>query len=466
MLVYRKFLSVILLFLISTILFTGCEKLAKELATEIAWKDVQQSLPKSTLAKSLSGNPDIIVNTTSDVTDFGGSQQVSDLPGPDGFVTLREAMIAAENTSGSQVIHFNITTNDNGFNGIVFTIKPLSPLPELKDNGTTIDGSTQMLSTGDSNPEGPEIVIDGSLSGETAGFNIRSDNNTIRGLVIHSFKNTGVQFNEDPTYTHPMNVQIAGCYIGTDESGSLVIGNGWEGIAEAGSNNLIGGPEPEDGNLISGNNTEINIGEIQIDGSGTMVQRNVIGTNCTGTVAFGKGFGIIIGRNFGSKNVIVKENLITGNARAGIIIQGINSNGNTLSRNKIFSNGGLAIDLNSDGVTQNDIKDVDIGPNFLMNFPILISAKASKGKLIVEGIIDTPNPKTVTLEFFANPVPTPGGDPSGYGEGAIYLGSCQPNQHGKVNAALPPVAPGTLIAATATDANGNTSEFSAYIEAR
>ena len=88
------------------------------------------------------------------------------------------------------------------------------------------------------------------------------------------------------------------------------------------------------------------------------------------------------------------------------------------------------------------------------------------GWVKVKGTIDTQNPERVTIEFFANPVPTPGGDPSGYGEGAIYLGSDRPNPQGKINSTLSTVAPGTLISATATDENGNTSEFSACIKAK
>jgi len=72
---------------------------------------------------------------------------------------------------------------------------------------------------------------------------------------------------------------------------------------------------------------------------------------------------------------------------------------------------------------------------------------------------------TDIIEFFANPVPLPGGDPSGHGEGAIYLGSKRPNLHEKFTATLSLVAVGTLITATATDANGNTSEFAANIAA-
>jgi hypothetical protein len=85
--------------------------------------------------------------------------------------------------------------------------------------------------------------------------------------------------------------------------------------------------------------------------------------------------------------------------------------------------------------------------------------------LLVKGVIDTGNPKTVTIEFFANAVPTPGGDPSGHGEGAEFLGTVSPDKKGKFTATLPPVEVGTLISATATDADGNTSEFAANIEA-
>ena len=90
---------------------------------------------------------------------------------------------------------------------------------------------------------------------------------------------------------------------------------------------------------------------------------------------------------------------------------------------------------------------------------MLTSALVSSGQLVVQGTIDTPSPQTVMLEFFANAVPVPGGDPSGYGEGAVFLGTATPAPDGTFSAVLPPVAPGTLISATATDAAGNTSEF-------
>jgi len=62
-------------------------------------------------------------------------------------------------------------------------------------------------------------------------------------------------------------------------------------------------------------------------------------------------------------------------------------------------------------------------------------------------------------------VPSPGGDPSGYGEGAVFLGKIRPNKQGRFSTVLPKVPLGTLISATATDAQGNTSEFAANIPA-
>src|SRR5262249_16508807 len=70
------------------------------------------------------------------------------------------------------------------------------------------------------------------------------------------------------------------------------------------------------------------------------------------------------------------------------------------------------------------------------------------------------------LEFFANNV----SDPSGAGEGQIFLGRAQvltdPGGNLLFNLALPVgVTPGAFITATATDPLGNTSEFATNFQA-
>lgn len=59
------------------------------------------------------GDETITVTTLNDVTDFGGAQQVADLPGPDGRVSFREACTAANNTAGPQTIELPFR-NPNG----------------------------------------------------------------------------------------------------------------------------------------------------------------------------------------------------------------------------------------------------------------------------------------------------------------------------------------------------------------
>ncbi|MCG8605530.1 choice-of-anchor D domain-containing protein, partial [bacterium] len=117
-------------------------------------------------------------------------------------------------------------------------------------------------------------------------------------------------------------------------------------------------------------------------------------------------------------------------------------------------------ELAGDGGTANDGGDGDSGPNNLQNFSVLDSALFGGGILTVNGTIDTPDPEKVTLEFFANKE----ADLSGHGEGKEFLGSTKPGTDGKFGATLPEPKAGDFISATATDKDGNTSEFSETIE--
>ena len=633
----RLYLWAILLLVIAGFAFGSCEKLQKKSPTAVDATTENQAVEKNLLPTFISTSLDIIVNTTSDVADFGGAQRVGDLPGTDGVLSLREAIIAANNTAGPQVIGFNIPTSDPGFDEFAFTIKPQpEQFPALVDDGTTIDGSSQAAYTGNTNIAGPEIALDGSLinaSNDPHGLLVASANNHIHCLAVANFQ-IGIGIGG------ANNTTITGCFVGVDPTGTEARPNrGW-GISSANfqSGTSIGGPTPDERNVISGNaGSGIFLSNFVSD---CAIENNFIGTDVTGQNAISNGFGISIGDN--CTGTMVKNNLISGNQHGGIMLSGssqvsieknmigtdisglmplgnriglwawskvsyltiVNNlisansavgvwigggsdytitgnivggdkNGNmfqniprcplgiglfggglpddesvarvtiggstdsesnlvigniegigvnttvddilisrnriryneaginiyaksnpkrftatqnevsfngsgigvlglgigyAISQNSIHSNNSWGIDLApneccNDGVTPNDPGDIDIGPNNLMNFPVLASAKATPGKLIVKGTIDTPSPKTVTIEFFANTVPSPGGDPSGHGEGEIFLGSDRPNPQGKFTATLPTVAPGTLITATATDAEGNTSEFAANIVA-
>jgi hypothetical protein len=76
----------------------------------------------------------------------------------------------------------------------------------------------------------------------------------------------------------------------------------------------------------------------------------------------------------------------------------------------------------------------------------------------VTGSLDTPNPQTATVELFISP----GADPSGFGEGRVFRTAVTPNDAGNFTAVLRTGITG-FVTATATDAAGNSSEFSAAV---
>lgn len=138
-----------------------------------------------------------------------------------------------------------------------------------------------------------------------------------------------------------------------------------------------------------------------------------------------------------------------------------------ISGNSIHDNGGLGIDLVTDGflqgVTPNDLLDVDSGGNGLQNFPSLRHALRVGRAVLVSGELASEPHRAYALEFFASPTL----DPSGFGEGARFLGRTTVVTDGQGRATfaaqLASAAPlGWFVTATATDlARGATSEFSA-----
>jgi len=84
------------------------------------------------------------------------------------------------------------------------------------------------------------------------------------------------------------------------------------------------------------------------------------------------------------------------------------------------------------------------------------------GQLVIGGTLNSRPYGTYRLEFFANSAC----DPSGYGQGERYLGAKTvfADAFGNVTfTAHVPLAPSSatpIVTATATDASGNTSEFS------
>jgi hypothetical protein len=131
--------------------------------------------------------------------------------------------------------------------------------------------------------------------------------------------------------------------------------------------------------------------------------------------------------------------------------------GNAILANSISSNSALGIDLSPSGVTANDAGDGDAGSNNRQNFPLLASSAGIITGWLNSAIANSAYP--ARIEFFANATC----DSSGYGEGEVFLGFMTLNTPGGFTASLTPIPGKPFITATATDNNGNTSEFSGCV---
>jgi hypothetical protein len=262
------------------------------------------------------------------------------------------------------------------------------------------------------NPDAPANIIAGNWMGVDATGLAALPNNygiggtsatpvVIRDNVIAAHTYEGIS-------THSSDMLVIGNRIGVGADGITSLGNGYSGIFLSGNNNIIGGTGPGEGNIIANNGT------VSPYYSGVRV----------------------------------------GNT-------GLN---NTIRGNRIYANSQLGIDLRwPDGVTPNDPGDTDTGGNNLQNYPVITFADSdASGATEIQGTLDSNPGTTFTLDFYYNTA----ADPTGYGEGEFYLGSGQvtTDNSGMVTYTIPlsgvAIPPGQYVTATATDPDGNTSEFS------
>jgi hypothetical protein len=292
------------------------------------------------------------------------------------------------------------------------------------------------------------------------------------GNVISGNRTDGIELS---IFNGGNNV-VQGNFIGTNADGSAALPNDNNGLNVRGRNIIIGGTATGARNVISGNGG--NCGgcggsgiEILDTGNGTstfgnVVQGNYIGINAAGNAPLPNSFAGVSLSNT-SNNTIGGTgsgagNIIAYNGSHGIIVAGFNAAVNNQIRgNSIFSNTQHGIDLGFNGVTPNDAGDTDTGANNLQNFPVVLSVSTGGGSTSAQGTLNSAPNASYAVELFA----TDGCDPSGHGEGRVFLGATTANTDANGNATFSatfPVqlAPGQVVTATATDANGNTSEFS------
>ncbi len=299
-----------------------------------------------------------------------------------------------------------------------------------------------------------------------------AQNNTIGGTTIDARNVISANADEGISiYDAGTNGNIIqGNYIGIDAVGTSALGNGDKGISifNGAANNTIGGGTPGAGNLIASN-----VGDgISIANSattGTVIRGNRIGTNAGGNNLGNAGAGIRV-INGASVTTIGGTaagdgNNIAFNGLGGVIVEGSGTTGINIRGNTIYANNGFGLDLGNDGVTPNDLLDLDTGPNQLQNLPSLTSAVTVGGNTTITGTLSSTISTTFDLDFFSSTT----ADPSGNGEGEVYLGSASVvtgiSDTATINVTLSGVTLtlGHFVTATATNSAGNTSEFAANV---
>ena len=291
------------------------------------------------------------------------------------------------------------------------------------------------------------IIRTGLLGTNGDGVNDAAERNIISGN--HRGGVFTVQADAVPVPT------IAGNYIGTDITGLVGLGNGEDGIVTETAvhieSNVIGSNADSGVHLTTGSTT------------GTVIVRNSVGTDSTGTVALGNAVDGILVEGFPQDVTIggtpLDGNIIAFNGGSGIAID--SGSRHAIRANSVFANAGLGIDLAPFGVTLNDVGDADVGANGRQNFPIITSATSDGIDTTIDGTINSLATSTFAIEVFGNAA----SDPSGHGEGETFLGTAasltNASGDGSWSLVVPGDFTGVFVTATATDATGNTSEFSA-----
>ncbi|MEG4971914.1 DUF4347 domain-containing protein, partial [Microcoleus sp. K4-B3] len=379
------------------------------------------------------------INGTADLGNVGFGVAIQNAPGN----------TIGGNTAGAR----NIISGNNAFGVVIQN----TPATSNAATGNRVVGNfigTDVNGTADLGNTLTGVLVQDAAS-NTIGGTAAGDRNIISGN-----DGFGVQIlNANATLN-----SVLGNYIGTNAAGTAALPNIIGVVVDNAPSNTIGGSAAGAGNIISGNSSlSAGLG-VQITGisaTGNTLRGNFIGVAANGTSPLGNSsIGVQITaaatNNAIGGTAAGEGNIIANNGNIGVAVA--SGTGNSIQNNSIFANLGIGIDLSNNGITANDAGDADTGANNLQNTPVLTTATASAGSVTVAGSFNSTPNTNFTLQFFAN---TPPGT-----QGQTFIASVPVTTDAAGNAAFNQTFPaavtaGQLITATATDAAGNTSEFSA-----
>lgn len=245
-----------------------------------------------------------------------------------------------------------------------------------------------------------EVILDGSLLPRDSwepGLEILSDNNTVRGLMVINFTGTGI-------------------------------------VVAGGRNNTIGGDRSiglgptGQGNLTQGNDFGIGVWDRATD---NVVTGNLIGTDAAGTPDLGNASSGIWVEGIASQNVIGPDNVVASSRRCGIDVETIGSLGNTITANNVWNSdeGGICLRIENNS-----------GPEAPLVTELDLSAGLVRGTACAGCVVEVFSDEGDEGAWFE-------GELIADGSGAFVLDKGSGFAYSNVTV-------------TATDADGNTSEFS------
>lgn len=292
--------------------------------------------------------------------------------GDSGNGSLRQALADADAFPGADTIIFNIPVTDAGFSPAsgAWTIRINTLLPYLTAGNLCIDGNSQEVFSGNTNQNGPEIILYG-IDPVTVpwAFGVFSNDNTIRGLVFNNFKYGilisessgcsnlilenyfGTNYSGDSSSANQYGILITnrahdnvvinnlisgndaggillhktshnvitGNRIGCDRTGLRSVPNPDGILCDSSSSNIIGGNNANERNLISGNSAN-GILISSTESRNNVISGNYIGTDVSGTLKLPNLYGVSLSK--ANNNTIGANNVISGNTDIGILLSG------------------------------------------------------------------------------------------------------------------------------------------------
>jgi hypothetical protein len=314
------------------------------------------------------GSTSVIIGTNGDGTADADEGNLISGNAQDGvlFWTTTNSVIAG-NFIGSDRSGAG-TTLGNGRNGILLTVSSNNNRVGTDGNGTS-----------------DALEFNGIIRNGGVGISIAlSDNNVVAGntVGINTANAAAGNLSNGVELINSSNNRIGvdGSHAGAALESNIISGNQNNGISIS-AQNFFGFLGNSSNNVIAGNYIGAAPGNInrsnQSSGivinaqDGQQALNNTIGSNNDGVADQAEG------------NVIANNGIFgIGTTNSAAIA------GNKFSRNSIYNNAQLGIDLGGSGVTANDDGDADTGPNELFNFPVIKRAFTTwpAYTLVVQGI--------------------------------------------------------------------------------